>query len=210
MLRRLLTILSALSLLLCVAVVVLWVRSAFVADLWLRQTADVGHLIRSDRGTILYRRCTDLPSPEGHGLRWETGEPGHVRPEPRGWVGELGLGSGHGEEFLAPAGAVPDGVFLSPRVIQVSQWWVPHWAVAAAAAMLPLLAAARAWHRVRRKPGLCPSCGYDLRATPGRCPECGAVPAEARAAHEAPAPGELELLKGCWSRVRVIWSGGVK
>lgn len=50
----------------------------------------------------------------------------------------------------------------------------PHWFLAVLFAILPAL-----WlrslirSRRRNRLGLCPRCGYDLRATPDRCPEYG-------------------------------------
>src|SRR4051812_27661429 len=63
---------------------------------------------------------------------------------------------------------------------RVTEWTLglPHWFLIALAALPPAWwtrgAFFRRLARVRNIAGLCPQCGYDLRATPGRCPECGA------------------------------------
>jgi hypothetical protein len=54
---------------------------------------------------------------------------------------------------------------------------VPPWMTFAALAALPALRLFAYLDRRRRPPGLCPRCGYDLRASPERCPECGSAPA---------------------------------
>jgi hypothetical protein len=60
-------------------------------------------------------------------------------------------------------------------------WSFPLWWLAVATAVIPLsrrlVASAHARRvRERRDRGLCPACGDDLRRTPSRCPECGAEP----------------------------------
>jgi len=54
---------------------------------------------------------------------------------------------------------------------------VPGWFILLTSAILPILCViCRLRRRLRLRAGLCPRCGYDLRATPDRCPECGAIP----------------------------------
>jgi len=62
--------------------------------------------------------------------------------------------------------------------------YFPHWSLALLFTIAPTF-----WfigpHRrraKRRKLGLCPTCGYDLRATPDRCPECGTTATESQRA----------------------------
>jgi hypothetical protein len=67
-----------------------------------------------------------------------------------------------------------------------AEWGAPAWAVCLGLAILPAAWLVR-WRRgrLRRRAGLCPTCGYDLRATPDRCPECGTAIQKASAETQA-------------------------
>jgi hypothetical protein len=47
-----------------------------------------------------------------------------------------------------------------------------YWLLTCLSAVLPVLWVRR-FRRMRYPAGMCPRCGYDLRATPEQCPECG-------------------------------------
>jgi hypothetical protein len=102
--------------------------------------------------------------------------PTAVRPLPPGarvvgWPGVVTVA-----DFAIPPLAADDYVGHA-RVVRVAGW-VPLAATAAPPALWCLLHWRRRSRLRRSARGLCPECGYDLRATPGRCPECGAVPAK--------------------------------
>ena len=170
--RRLLNLLTALSLLLCVAVVAMWVRSYFrydvlaihPGDAWLSARGRLGEvwiLFAADRSRVntprglTTSRITDR-------TRWT-----HAALVPgNGW---RRFGFGYGTQPFPPpaAGAGPVHTVFHVALI-------PYWALAAGFGLLPAVWSAH--HVLRRRgrpPGHCRACGYDLRATPGRCPECG-------------------------------------
>jgi hypothetical protein len=53
----------------------------------------------------------------------------------------------------------------------------PYWPFVLGSLVLPAYWTGRQYPRLMRarRVGLCPTCGYDLRASPERCPECGAA-----------------------------------
>jgi hypothetical protein len=181
--RRLLNS-TALSLLLCIAVVLVWVQSYSVSDVFTyihrRQGAsDVRVRVEFNQGVARFmlvdfafrgpaawvadaEAMTDGWAAEGYRGWWRRQAP--RSPATRSDRYLLG--------FRHESGTFVHFLNLSERRRAVT---VPMWPAAVLFGVLPFYSLLR--HRRRRKAGLCPACGYDLRATPGRCPECGTIAA---------------------------------
>lgn len=189
--RLLFTLTSFVSLLLCMATVVLWVRSYWVGDLL--KWESTWHLsgAGSSRGRVYFvvftmgdPRRPDSDAEFGHTV--ERPAPEYTEPEDTPAFKFLGIicqSRQHENGWL--------GIVRERSVV------MPDWLIVGASAILPArwwwLARWR-WRRERRqKRGLCARCGYDLRMTVDRCPECGMpVPAKvASSSATAKAAGEI-------------------
>ena len=162
MTRRLLNLLTGLSLLLCGAVAALWVRSEFVMDrVVLNSTRNFVEFNGRRGGLWLLWVREPIAGRLWVSLEHERRPPHPVIVRPYTRLHPMGFSL-----HRSVRGGMKPGV---------STWvTAPYWFVMGLAAVPPLVRhSALRKRRGQRSRGLCPACGYDLRATPGRCPECG-------------------------------------
>jgi hypothetical protein len=166
------------SLVLCLAVCALWVRSYRLSDQLLWTAADGQGLVKSAKGHLVVHAYLDR----------------NTTPIPRRPATKREI-SYRRDEAFGPSIDLAEILFLcADATARVAQWqhggfaWqrrqssrdvvavavAPFWSLATVTAV-PALGWTLCRLRSRRRlaDGLCPACGYDLRATPHRCPECG-------------------------------------
>ena len=187
--RRLLNLVTALSVLACAGVAWLWVRSYSTSDLFHaarpRYHGDVTFWV-ADELRVLNGRATytrTFNSSRGAKYRasveerWRTEQKSgrfhrSVRPKPPPAIGRGGV-SFAGFHFARSEYRRNDGTVCQARHTATIPLWCPL-VVAAGLPAFGIVGRYRA--RWRRQHGRCLACNYDLRATPGRCPECGTSP----------------------------------
>src|SRR5258706_10489088 len=150
------SVLAALSLLLCMATAMLWVRSYFVADILKDNLAN--REIGSTHGRLV-ASWSNGHLPITINWRWTQLSPIDVDQR-------LRINGFHVTVGFA---------YYQPSPMGIRGVMAPHWAMALLFAVLPTIQAYRRilFHRRCLVPTSCVKCGYDLRATPDRCPECG-------------------------------------
>jgi len=169
--RRVFTIFAALSLLLCVATTVLWVRSYYIGDSFERRELDTEWSIDITPGHISICRGND---PARIFDRGDTANWRHRGSSPGGQIWWRRSLAGRGVSAL---GLVYCWSHPHPAVTGFRLIAMPFWFICLTLAALAAWAIRSTWlqRRLQRRLrlGLCPTCGYDLRASKERCPECG-------------------------------------
>jgi 4-amino-4-deoxy-L-arabinose transferase-like glycosyltransferase len=162
--------LTVLSLVLCVATMVLWVRSHWQIDELTRDGACWSGVSYSDRGVLLFGVTPQDAVPGAHiwgyvGVPVSTAVDGPI----------LGYGTPH---WLARLGIAFEYLPEDPAAHRNTGYYLylPHYLFCVMFLLLPA-AWYRRWKLAKRRghAGRCAKCGYDLRATPDRRPECGTV-----------------------------------
>jgi hypothetical protein len=155
--RLLFTIASALSLLLCVATLMLWVRDYRAIEGFHHSDGGIEYRATTiSSGQFRYER--ELLNPNGG---WEI-DPvdGYYRaPGVKQTTATNLVGFGTWNSFQRKTGARTKGFVVSCWAIVIVSGLLPAWWILS---------------RPRKRPkGVCHFCGYDLRASKDRCPECG-------------------------------------
>jgi hypothetical protein len=148
----------------------LWVRGAWRIDELAFTAGGNRYELATWGGAVRLLRLKDFTDPAPAAITravrspvvdadWELENAGQVRTR----VGHVGVTWARGFVLCAGTGQLE---FVSLSL----PWWMP-----CAVLSLPtlLVGVARLRGRRRRAQGLCPRCGYDLRASPAGCPECG-------------------------------------
>ena len=168
--------LAAASLLLCVATAGLWVRSYWVADQFHRGPRDRGSTAECSSSPLPVFAATYRGLFFGLWVWSERPEDQHAAVGIRTRRTIPPRPSGPGRSRTTPVAESYRGYGENTQTVRM-----PAWSLVSAFALLPAIVVLRQIRAVRRRRyrsrlGLCPACGYDLRALPDRCPECGAVP----------------------------------
>jgi len=164
--RRLLNLAAAVSLVLCVTTVVIWARSYWVTDTFEWASHYRTRFVAITGGRVLLQvnhgpSATKEFEPVDHDAYV-------LRANDRSGMGRPWRFGGFWIENLAFA---PSG--SNPASLPYTDVVVPLYALVLASLILPGATLRRVIRERTHRAGVCPACGYDLRATPDRCPECG-------------------------------------
>jgi hypothetical protein len=195
LLQMLCSALTAIALLLAIAVLVFWVRSYRVADVVEWRGWRFEQPIQPQIAANMYENNGFLRSQNGYLTLWRRRQQIEVelpvgqeleKSNPRKGPTWTSFPARNGDILFSSND--PPGTFWeragfyyrvrtgrSPTTLYYD-CAVPFWAILALPATPPALWLARWRSRRRRKwvaMNQCVHCGYDLRATPARCPECG-------------------------------------